>query len=131
MDLRFDVIQQGVGDSHDLVASWDDNEPQIFKGEFTVYKEDKIVNIDGLARISVKMPGTGDDSTPSGKFTRDILNVMGDESSKTVEITTDDVFQDQRMDVTGKLGADIVARPSSDAYLIFGDPNYYFVDKIE
>ena len=127
--INFDVIQQGIGDIRNKEAVYNE-EKQLFEGSFDVYQEDKIVNIDGVARIRAKLPGTCEEVdeivVASATFSKDIYNVMSDESSQSVDQSVDDdVFDNDRNTVTGRLGPDITIRPTSDPFLVFGDPNYY------
>jgi len=127
--ISFDVIQQGVGDVLNQPAVWID-EKQVYQGEFRIYKEDNVINIDGMSRIRAKLPGACEEVQEAvittGTFARDVYNTMTDKPSQSVEQTEEDVFASQRDTITGRLGMDIVVRPNDDPFLIFGDPNYSF-----
>ena len=129
--INFDVLQQGNGDQLDLEAVQIDNE-QIFKGQFTIYLEDNISNLDGIARIRAKLPGSCEKITEgfvTANFTREKFNLMSDNSRSSVLDSVDDNLSSYRQIVSGRIGVDITLRPSSDPYLIFGDPDYFLQRK--
>jgi hypothetical protein len=118
----YDVVQQGVRDDLGRKAVKDG---QVFKGDFVIYKEDKLLNIDGIAHIKAKLPGACDDqvgvAVTSG-FVRDDYNQQGRESVTTVDESSE---VEQLRDESGKVGTILAIRPLNDPHFIFGDPNYY------
>lgn len=132
--INFDVVQQGVGDKLDLTAIWDCSGDQIFRGKFEIFKEDNIINTDGLARLRVKIPGECDEVTSGGffvtsEFTKDIYNRMSDTSQAAISEEEGDALELYRQEISGRIGTGVVLRPSSDPYLVFGNPDYFFQNK--
>jgi len=128
--INFDVLQQGVRDNLDLTATWDCSGAQIFRGSFDIFKEDNVTDIDGLARLRVRIPGECDEPTSSGffvasEFIRDTYNRMSDTSQAAITEEEGDVFESYRQEVSGRVGTGVVLRPSNDPYLVFGNPDYF------
>ncbi len=125
--VNYDVLQQGVRDSLGMEAIENEVDGrQVFEGSFRVYKEDNVVNRDGIARVRVKLPGTCEElqeTIVSSDFVRDDYNRFSMDA--TTNVNEEDTFESNRQNVSGRFGTDITIRPSNDPHLIFGDPNYY------
>jgi hypothetical protein len=130
--VTFDVVQQGNNDIFGRTAQRGKNNDGrvVYRGEFTIEREDNVFNIDGLARVSPTFPsscedqGTGSEIGISDTFTRDRFNIMGE--NVTVEATElVDSLADFRQITSGRVGVDIDIRTTEDdPYFVFGDPNY-------
>lgn len=124
--INFDVIQQGSNNIYDLSASKQLNSlgQIVYRGSFVIYKEDKINNKDGLAKITPKFPGdcksTIFKSIPEG-FSKDTFNILRHKqpSETSTDLTT------YRQSINGKIGVDMIIRPDEDPYFIFGDQDFF------
>ena len=122
--LKFDVFQQGASDQLDLTASKLLNS-NIFRGSFTVQKEDKVRNIDGLARVRPRFPESCEDisvALADNAFQKDKFNVMVNDP--TILEDKQDLLKQYREAISGRIGTSVLVRPTDDPYLVFGDPNY-------
>lgn len=128
--INFDVIQQGMNDDRGRPANrGKNNEGRVlYRGDFTIEREDKVFNVDGLARISPTFPSLCEDSSSetvgaSDIYTRDTFNEIGE--NITVEATgTIDPLAEFRQTISGRVGVNLNIRSSEDPYFVFGDPNY-------
>jgi len=125
--INYDVIQQGSNDllNRDAIIATDSLGRTVFRGSFIINREDKVFNIDGLAKIRVKIPGTCDEDTfisSTSIFNKEKFNQLDKESEPLNKENTDDVLSAYRQQISGRVGVDIVLRPTEDPYLIFGDP---------
>ncbi len=132
-ELSYDVLQQGINDLFDLeaVEAISSDGQKVFRGSFFVNREDKILNLDGLARIRVKIPGVCDAEDAailfaSGAYIRDQFNLMSHDPELTAGESAGDVLAESRQLISGRVGVPIVLRPTEDPYLIFGDPEFFF-----
>lgn len=126
--INFDVLQQGDGDLFDQVAEEQTvNGRQVFQGTFEVYKEDKVLNKDGLARIRIRYFGECEQSgsVVSGSFSRDNLNVTFQDATTSVFEGLTDTFEEYRQPISGRIGVGMPIRPQEDPYLVFGDPGFF------
>lgn len=136
--IRFDVLQQGINDQFDLIACKDKDKDgrDVFVGQFIIYREDRLFNIDGLAKIRCYLPGVCDkylsiqtdcasesSKTSTTFFSADRYNLMAAETQSTSDVS--DTLEQYRQDQTGKIGTSLVIRPNEDPYLIFGDPEFF------
>ncbi len=130
VSINYDVLQQGTDDTPGLIAikGKNDDGKTTFRGFFTIKREDKVMNIDGLARVSPKFPqicdeGGGGDPESTNLYNPNQFNLISRETE--VEITEEtDVLESFRQDVSGRVGVDIDIRSQEDPYFVFGDPNY-------
>ena len=128
--IKFDVIQQGSEDIFGIDAKKGINAAGrvVYRGSFVIRKEDNVSNIDGLARINPDFPnscetsGSGVRVEITGSWTRDTLNIFGQQDVETSN--TVDTLADFRQSVSGRVGVSIDTRSDEDPYFIFGDPNY-------
>ncbi len=54
--FTFNVIQEGIEDQYNLSLNLVSGSRGVFRGQFTVYQHDGILNKDGLSSISINMP---------------------------------------------------------------------------
>ena len=128
--INFDVIQQGSNDQRGIVSKKGKNNDGrvLYRGEFTIEREDKVFNTDGLARVNPTFPSACEDAgsetvSVSDTYTRDSFNEAGEDI--TVEETeTIDSLSDFRQTTTGRIGVTLDIRSSEDPYFVFGDPDY-------
>lgn len=131
--INYDLLQQGTDDTSNLEAFKGKNNAgkTSFRGFFTIRREDKVLNVDGLARVNPQFPNSCDESSVSGGggdgegslFEPDPFNKIIRETD--VIITEEvDTLKDFRQDISGRVGVDIDIRSSEDPYFVFGDPNY-------
>jgi hypothetical protein len=126
-DITYDVLQQGDNDLFDQVATEQFTEGrQVFRGSFTVHKEDNVLNVDGLARIRVNFPDEcqAETSVALGSFVRDSLNLTIDTQFGEVA-AEENTLDPYRQDISGRIGVGMTIRPNEDPYFIFGDPSFY------
>lgn len=122
--IQFDVFQQGVNDKLEQKATRVEG-TNLYRGNFTVETEDKVRNMDGLARIRPRFPNACEDTDSSASnsaFQKDEFNVVT-KDAKVFE-TKKDILALYRQDVSGRIGVDITLRRTEDPYFVFGDPNY-------
>lgn len=124
--INYDVIQQGINNQYNLTASKTTNSKgkTVFRGYFIINVEDKVFNIDGLSRIVVRMPGDCDRINPiTSDFNPDRFNII----SQNVLIDDGGDLEKYMQPETGRFGTGITIRPDYDPYLIFGNPDQFFV----
>jgi hypothetical protein len=125
--VTFDVLQQGNSDAYDLATTehFVDGR-QVFRGKFTIYKENNVLNIDGLARIRVNFPENcaGESTLVSGPLVKDSLNIVN-VNSASEEDEHKTLLDAYRQDISGRIGVDILIRPTEDPYFIFGNPDIF------
>lgn len=127
--VYFDVIQQGLNDLINLPAQYvtDTLGRGIYRGYFTISREDHKLNVDGLARIKVYFPDTCEfegATTQLTYFLKDIYNQLSSEAVKDYTVEYADPLLNYRQTPSGKVGTTVTVRPE-DPYLIFGDPDYF------
>ena len=128
--VSFDVIQQGSNDESGIATTKGTNDEGavVYRGVFTVQREDNVSNIDGLARVSPAFPSACIETAsfsgqPISAYTRDDLNkIATDVEVEETEVT--DPLEDYRQTVSGRVGVTVDIRGSEDPYFVFGDPNY-------
>ncbi len=133
--INYDVIQQGSNDllNRGATTATDTLGRTVFRGSFLINREDKVFNIDGLTRIRVKIPGTCDEDTfvsAESTFDKEQFNRLSKESEPSIREDAGDVLSDFRQQISGRVGVDIVLRPTDDPYLIFGDPDMFLNKKL-
>ncbi|KKK57719.1 hypothetical protein LCGC14_3051640, partial [marine sediment metagenome] len=127
--VNFDVLQQGTNDQRGRPANrGKNNEGRVlYRGDFTIEKEDKVSNVDGLARINPTFPSAcsadRDVVSTSGTYTRDTFNEIVRDNAE-VESTQVDPLAEFRQTTSGRIGVNVDIRSSEDPYFIFGDPDY-------
>lgn len=122
--LKFDVFQQGASDQLDLTAT-KLLESNIFRGSFVIQKEDKVRNVDGLARIRPRFPESCEDvsvAASDNEFQKDKFNVMVGDPLVLEE--KEDILRQYRESISGRVGTSVTIRHEDDPYLVFGDPSY-------
>jgi len=127
-EVTYDVLQQGDNDIFDQVAVDQSTEgSQVFRGSFTIYREDNILNVDGLARIRVNFPDEcqTDVAVTFGSFTKDSLNLTSMDTQFGETTTEENSLDPYRQDISGRIGVGMTIRPNEDPYFIFGDPSFY------
>lgn len=125
--VNFDVIQQGTNDQRGRVSNKGKNNDGrvLYRGEFTIEREDNVSNTDGLARVNPTFPGecTNTEATgASSTYTRDVFNEMVEDT--TVEEEDTDPLANFRQATSGRIGVSLDVRSSEDPYFVFGDPDY-------
>jgi len=124
--ISFDVIQQGPNDTSGVARKGKNNDGRVvYRGDFLIKKEDKVFNIDGLARINPTFPSACEDSgniSASATYTRDTFNEIGEDI--TVVSETTDSLEEFRQTISGRVGVSLDVRSSEDPYFVFGDPDY-------
>ncbi len=130
-NINFDVLQQGANDLYNLPANKtnDSTGRIVFRGEFSVNREDNIFNRDGLARIVARFSGRCEQASfvaAQDIFDPDKYNWMAGRSQ--ISGTTSDEFADYRR-TSGRVGTDLLIRPTEDPYFVFGDPNFFLEKK--
>ncbi|KKK94491.1 hypothetical protein LCGC14_2682320, partial [marine sediment metagenome] len=130
--INFDVVQQGSNDKRGKVANkGKNNEGRVlYRGDFTIEREDKVFNIDGLARVNPAFPSACEDASgtvgASDTYTRDTFNEIGEDI--TVEATgVTDPLAEFRQTTSGRIGVTLDVRSSEDPYFVFGNPDYSLV----
>jgi hypothetical protein len=128
--IDFDVVQQGSNDQRGNLANKGKNDAGkvMYRGVFTIEREDKVFNSDGLARVNPTFPSSCDNANNqsvgiSDSYTRDVFNEAGEDLT-VEEIEAVDSLAEFRQTTTGRIGASLDIRSSEDPYFIFGDPNY-------
>ena len=123
--IKFDVFQQGINDKFEQTATKVEGE-NVYRGSFIVETEDKIRNIDGLARIRPRFPDVCEDietSATDSDFQKDKYNVMTKDAAAVVD-SREDTLAQYRQAVSGRIGVDITVRGTEDPYFVFGDPSW-------
>jgi len=118
--IVFDVIQQGIGDQIGLVATGSSG---LYKGTFTIYRRDGLINEDGVAYIQIVIPDgcVEERVVPEDEPFNSTYNLM----NRNQPAATSDVLEEYRQAISGRVGVTITVRPSSeDPYCAFGDPKY-------
>ncbi len=127
--INFDVLQQGTNDQRGRPANrGKNNEGRVlYRGDFMIKKEDKVSNVDGLARVNpafLSACSTDVDTiNASGTYTRDAFNEIV-QNNVDVETTEADSLAEFRQTTSGRIGVNVDTRSSEDPYFVFGDPNY-------
>jgi hypothetical protein len=127
-EITYDVLQQGDNDLFDQVAIEQFPEGrQVFRGSFTIHREDNVSNVDGLARVRVSFPDEcqAETAVAFGSFTKDSLNLTSRDTQFGDVTAEEDALDPYRQDISGRIGAGTTIRPNEDPYFIFGDPNFY------
>lgn len=128
--LKFNAIQQGVGDQYGLALTKNDQEG-FYTGSFKLYKEDNVFNKDGLGFIDIVFP---DD--PINTITKCVtdesdkynLMVREQEISRFTDLSPDDVFKEYQ---SGKISKVLDINElkqfydKDDGNFRFGDPAIY------
>ena len=127
--LSFDVLQQGSDDTFGLIAQKGKNNDGrvVYRGTFTIEKEDNIFNLDGLARIHPSFPDACEDTnigTSSNllQYNKDKFNTIGEH--QLIEENELDSLSQYRQTVSGRIGVTLDIKSTEDPYFIFGDPEY-------
>lgn len=141
-NVNYDIIQQGTNDLLNLSATsimpngqriTDQNGRIVYRGQFVIKKDDNLFHKDGLAKIAVRLPGSCESNqyiSSASMFSPDKYNVTGDSNSIKQEVV-DDLLSGYRQSISGRIGVDIVIRPTNeDPYLFFGSANE-FINKYE
>jgi len=137
-ELRFNAVQQGVGDQFDLYlipidANGDFIDVSVstktYKGSFKLYKDDGIFDKDGLGFIDIVFPENNIASTCQSDDT-DKYNLMvsADEINKYFDIDPETAFLEYRSSQINKvLNIDSFKQMynSDDFNFMFGNPKIY------
>lgn len=122
----FDVLQQGAQDLFSVPTKFDEAK-KVFKGVFSIQKEDETFFKDGLSFVVPNFQqDCGDLPTAllsTDEYTRDQFNIVVPGLRTTSLETNSDVWAGER-DEVGKIKSQIDIRGTEDPYFVFGDPNY-------
>ena len=126
--INFDVITQGTEDIYDILATKiiSPNGQESYRGNFTIKIEDKITNIDGLAKILPKFPFSCLSEqfvVKQNTFVRDNLNQIS--KNHNVDDIDIDILSEYRQNFSGIIGTGITIRPNDDPYFIYGNPDFF------
>jgi hypothetical protein len=126
-DLKFNAIQQGIGDQYGLSLTKDAQEG-FYTGSFKVYKQDNIFNKDGLGFIDIVFPDnpinviTKCQSDESDKYN---LMIRSQDIIKYTNLDPEEVFSDFQTDKVAKV-LDVKSLgqfyDKDDTNFIFGNP---------